>query len=86
MITPNFVCYKSGNKLQFHDLKDNSRLFFDSPCSSVDIFGAAYHNEIFAFSESSINPVIYVYTLIKESKKIAEIEGRCFISFKYVCF
>ena len=75
MITPSCVCYKAGNKLQFHDLKDNKRLFFESPSFSVDIFSATYHSEMFAFSESSINPIIYVYTSIQETKKIAEIQG-----------
>lgn len=77
MITPSCVCYKAGNKLQFHDLKDNKRMFFESPSSSVDIFSATYHSEMFAISESGINPKICLFTSIQETKKIAEIESQC---------
>nr|XP_015203067.1 PREDICTED: cilia- and flagella-associated protein 43 [Lepisosteus oculatus] len=59
------VCYPCGNFIVFLDLASKSKSILQGPGRGIGAFTANGHSRVVAFSETRLNPSIFVYTYPK---------------------
>lgn len=68
------VCYPCGNYILFLDIKTKKTRAVQCQTGQVGAFAANANSHVVAFSDRTLNPLIYVYTF-PELSKLTELKG-----------